>query len=161
VSDVPAAAETAAASADAVLVRMGTGRFALDLAHVAEVGRVPPVTRVPGVPGWLAGVANWRGRILPALDLRPLLGADAVPLTNAARLVVLATDVATVGLLVDGVEGTTSVGEELAPFPAALPGGVADLVAGQLPREDGPVAVLDVDAVMRLRDGLPRGRRGA
>jgi purine-binding chemotaxis protein CheW len=166
VSDVPAAdatatADEAVAASDAVVVRFGAGRFAVDLAHVAEVGKVPVVTRVPGLPSWLSGVANWRGRILPALDLRTLLGADAVPLTGAARLVVLSNDVSTVGLVVDAVEGTTTVGEEMAPFPAALPGGGADLVAGQLPRADGPVAVLDVDAVMRLRETLPRGRRSA
>ncbi|MDQ1696850.1 MAG: hypothetical protein QOJ03_2203 [Frankiaceae bacterium] len=165
-SDVPAAdatatADEAVAASDAVVVRFGAGRFAVDLAHVAEVGKVPVVTRVPGLPSWLSGVANWRGRILPALDLRTLLGADAVPLTGAARLVVLSNDVSTVGLVVDAVEGTTTVGEEMAPFPAALPGGGADLVAGQLPRADGPVAVLDVDAVMRLRETLPRGRRSA
>jgi hypothetical protein len=30
-----------------------------------------------------------------------------------------------------------------------------------VPREDGPIAVLDVAAVLRLREGLPRGRRTA
>jgi purine-binding chemotaxis protein CheW len=146
---------------EAIVVRLGAGRFVVGLSHVAEVGRVPPLTRVPGVPVWLAGVGNWRGRILPALDLRILLGADAVPLTGRARLVVLSTEYATVGLLVDEVEGTTTVVEDVAPFPAALPTGGADLIAGQLPRADGPVAVLDVAAVMRLRDSLPRGRRSA
>jgi purine-binding chemotaxis protein CheW len=151
----------AAAESDAIVVRLGAGRFAIDLSCVAEVGNVPPVTRVPGVPGWLAGVANWRGRILPALDLRTLLGGDDVPFTGKSRLVVLSTDVATVGLLVDAVDGTTTIAEEVAPFPADLPGPGAALVAGQLPRPDGPVAVLDVAAVVRLREALPRGRRTA
>jgi purine-binding chemotaxis protein CheW len=161
VTDTPAAAAQGAAGYEAIVVRLGAGRFAIGLSHVAEVGRVPPLTRVPGMPSWLAGVGNWRGRILPALDLRTLLGADAVALTTRSRLVVLGTDHATVGLLVDEVEGTTSVIEDVAPFPAALPGDGADLVAGQLPREEGPVAVLDVEAVMRLRDALPRRRRSA
>ena len=34
------------------------------LTSVAEVGRAPVVTRVPGLPTWLAGVANWRARSL-------------------------------------------------------------------------------------------------
>lgn len=152
---------TAAPDSDAIVVRLGAGRFAVALPAVAEVGNVPPVTRVPGVPAWLAGVANWRGRILPVLDLRTLLGADAVPFAARARLVVLATEGANVGLLVDGVEGTTSTAEEVAPFPAGVSGAAESLVSGQLPRDEGPVAVLDVPAVMRLRDGLPQGRRSA
>jgi len=153
--------EDKAADADAVVLRLGAGRFAADLAKVAEVGRVPAVTRVPGGPGWLAGVANWRGRILPVLDLRSLLGADVVPFGPAARLVVLSADGTSVGMLADSVEGTSAIGSAFAPMPAAVPGAGAELVRGQVPRDDGPIAVLDVDAVLRLREHLPRGRRSA
>lgn len=160
-ADLATPLSTPVEDADAVVVRLGPGRFALAMAHVAEVGKVPPLTRVPGLPGWVAGVANWRGRVLAALDLRGLLGADVVPFRSSARLLVLSTDAATVGLLVDAVDGTTFVGPDVAPFPAAVQGPAADLVSGQVPRDDGPVAVLDAHAVMKLRDLLPQGRRTA
>ena len=48
---------------------------------------------------------------------------------------------------------------DIAPIPTGVSVEASDLLQGQLAREDGPVAVLDVDAVMRLRDRLPRGRR--
>lgn len=154
-------ADANSASDDSILVRIGASRYAVGLAHVAEVGKVPPLARVPGVPTWLAGVANWRGRILPVLDLRSLLGSDAVPFTSTARLVVLSTDGTSVGVLADLVEGTAAIGATLAPMPAVPPGPGADLVRGHVPRDDGPIAVLDVDAVLRLRDHLPRSRRSA
>jgi purine-binding chemotaxis protein CheW len=157
----PATADEAAADADGVVVRLGTGRFAVSLASVAEVGRVPSVTRVPGTPLWVAGVANWRGRILPVLDLRSLLGAPESALGTGARLLVLSTDGVSVGLLVDAVEGTAVVAASAEAFPANLAGPAARLLAGQLPHPDGPVAVLDVDAVLRMRESLPRGRRSA
>ena len=157
----PETADDAAADADAVVVRLGTGRFAVSLASVAEVGRVPSVTRVPGTPGWVAGVANWRGRILPILDLRSLLGAVEAPLGGSSRLLVLSADGVSVGLLVEAVEGTAVVAASAEPFPATLAGTAARLLAGQLPHPDGPVAVLDVDAVLRMRESLPRGRRSA
>jgi chemotaxis signal transduction protein len=143
---------------DAVVVRLGAGRFAVALDQVAEVGKVPTVTRVPGAPGWVAGVVNWRGRILAVLDLGALLGADAGARGSTARLVVLMTEVATVGVLVDTVEGTAALGADHEPVPSALSGAGAELVRGQVPRDDGPVAVLDVDAVIRLREVLPRKR---
>jgi chemotaxis signal transduction protein len=145
---------------DAIVVRLGAGKFAVDLASVAEVGRAPSVTRVPGLPGWLAGVANWRGRILPVLDLRPMLGAEAVTLDAAGRLIVLTHAGVAVGMLVDGVDGTTSL-TDVAPFPSVSAPVGSNLISGQAPREDGPLAVLDVSAVMRLRESLPRGRRTA
>lgn len=148
-------------AADAIVARLGAGRVAIGLSSVAEVGRVPVITRIPGVPGWLAGLTNWRGRILPVLDLRPLLGAESEALPTTARLVVVTTEGANVGLLVDAVDGTISLGPELAPLPSVLPGAGAELLCGQVPREDGPIAVLDVEALARLRESLPRGRRSA
>lgn len=149
------------AATDAIVVRLGTGRFAVGLASVAEVGRAPRVTRVPGLPEWLAGVANWRGRILPVLDLRTLLGADAVPLDSRGRLLVLSQGALVVGMLVDAVDGTTMLGGAVAAFPPASGPAGSSLLSGQVPRDDGPIAVLDVAAVLRLRDSLPRGRRSA
>lgn len=155
------AKDDAAVDSDAVVVRLGTGRFAVALSSVAEVGRVPTVTRVPGTPGWVAGVANWRGRILPILDLRSLLGATETPLAGTARLLVLGADAVSVGMLVEGVEGTAVVAASAEPFPPSISGSAAGLLAGQLPHPDGPVAVLDVDAVLRMRESLPRVRRSA
>ena len=48
------------------------------MADVAEVTALPPVTRLPGAPAWLAGVANWRGRMLPVLDIRTLVGVPVM-----------------------------------------------------------------------------------
>ena len=154
----PSAAD-APAGAEAVVVRLGAGRFAAELSAVAEVGRVPTLTRIPGAPEWLRGVANWRGRLLPVLDLRPLLGAQASPPGPSARLVVLALDGVSAGVVVDAVEGTGGLDGTVEEFPAALADRGSLLLAGQVPSEDGPVAVLDIRAVLRLREELPRARR--
>ena len=155
------AAPTADADRDdeAVVVRLGEGRFAAALDAVAEVGRVPGVTRIPGGPRWLAGVANWRGRLLPVLDLRPLLGAPDARLGSAARLVVLSVDGVSAGVVVDAVEGTGVLEAAVEEFPAALADSGSFLLAGQVPAPDGPIAVLDTAAIMRLREQLPRARQ--
>jgi len=148
------------AGGDAIVVRLGAGRFALLMADVAEVGRVPPVTRVPGLPAWVSGVANWRGRILPMLDVRRLLGAQTGDACPSERLLVVNRGGLSAGLVVDEVLTTMPVATaDIEPYPETLP--AADLLAGQVVRDGGPVAVLDVAAVMRLRDALPRGRRTA
>ena len=69
-----------AALTELVLVRLGGCRYALPMASVAEVGRPPALTRVPGLPAFVAGVANWRGRVLAVLDLRGLLQGGTEPL---------------------------------------------------------------------------------
>lgn len=145
---------------EVVVVRLGGSRYALPMDSVAEVGRPPALTRVPGLPGWLAGVANWRGRVLAILDLRPLLSAPASTLDRRGRLVVLNRGGVPVGLLTEGVEGTQQLDEEaVEPSLAHLADSAAGLLAGQVTDAQGPCGLIDLDAVYRLADTLPRARR--
>lgn len=156
------AGNDAPALEEVVLVRLGGCRYALPMPAVAEVGRPPSLTRVPGLPAWIAGVANWRGRVLAVLDLRSLLAAEATPLDRGGRLVVLNLDGHTAGLLTDGVDGTTVLDHDaLEPVLAHLSDSTGDLLVGQVTDVDGPVGVFDLGAVFGLADTLPRARRGA
>lgn len=160
--DGPAEPDSAAgtgAAAGAVLLRLGGSRYAVDMADVAEVATLPGTTRVPGAPAWLVGVANWRGRMLPVVDLRPLLATPVVALASSARLLVVARDDQVVGLLAEAVPGVydaTLAGME--PAPPTLAGEAARLVRGQVATGQGPVAVLDIGAVLSLRERLDRRR---
>lgn len=147
---------------EVVVVRLGGCRYALPMHAVAEVGRPPGLTRVPGVPAWVAGVANWRGRVLAVLDLRPLLGAEGGPSDRRGRLVVLTRGGVTAGLLTEGVEGTSGVdAERLEPALANLPARAGALLAGQVTDAEGPLGVLDLEQVFGLADELPRPRRAS
>jgi len=145
---------------DLVIVRLGGCRYALPMASIAEVGRPPGLTRVPGLPGWVAGVANWRGRVLAVLDLRSLLGEQAWGLDRRGRLVVVAHLGVRVGLLVESVSGARVVDSgAVEPVLAHLQPAAGALLAGQVTDEQGPFGVLDLDAVFALASTLPRARR--
>ena len=147
---------------EVVVVLLGGCRYALPLPAVAEVGRPPALTRVPGLPEWVAGVSNWRGRVLGVIDLRVLLAADAAPLDRRGRLVVLSRAGVSVGLLTEGVEGTAAVDAlALEPTLAHLPSTAGALLTGQVTDARGPVGLLDLEAVFRLADALPRPRRAS
>src|SRR5450755_1166465 len=139
-----------------VMLRLGGARYAVGMSAVAEVGRLPKLTRVPGTPIWLAGVANWRGRILAVLDVRPLLGAAITPTGSLGRLVVLADHHVTVGLLTEGVQGVIDCDvERIEPPPMTLDAEAVALLHGQFTEPTGPIAVLDAGAVLGLRLRLP------
>ena len=152
---------------EVVVVRLGGTRFGLAMESVAEVGRPPVLTRVPGVPEWVAGVANWRGRVLAVLDVRTLLGGTRAPLDRRGRMVVLTppgslTTAVQVGLLVEDVEGSVVIpDEQVEPPLASLPDRTAALLAGQVTDAEGPCGLLDVAALFGLAGELPRARRSA
>lgn len=142
-----------------VVVRLGGGRFALPMDAVAEVGRTPAVTRVPGTPAWVTGVANWRGRILGILDLRGPLGVERAD-SGEDRLVVLQRNGVAVGVVAERVDGVIDVDPEtLEPVLLTLPGEAGALLEGQLTDENGPVGVVDAEAVFALRRSVSAVRR--
>jgi len=107
----------------------------------------------------LSGVVNWRGRVLPVLDLRPLVGAPLSPMPTSARLVVLTEDDVEVGVIADMVPGLLDCDpDSLEPLPATVAPGIAPLVRGVVDF-DGPVALLDTGAVLALRTQLASARR--
>jgi purine-binding chemotaxis protein CheW len=145
-----------------VMLRLGGARYAVGMSAVAEVGRLPVMTRVPGTPVWLAGVANWRGRILAIIDVRPLLDAPITPTGSLGRLVVLAQDGVTVGLLTEGVQGVVAcAASDIAPPPMTLETQGLALLLGQFAERTGPIALLDPGALLDLRHRLPSPRRAA
>jgi|SRR5450432_888742 purine-binding chemotaxis protein CheW len=145
-----------------VMLRLAGARYAVGMSAVAEVGRLPKLTRVPGTPIWLSGVANWRGRILAVLDVRPLMGAPITPTGSLGRLVVLTQDNVTVGLLTEGVQGVIECDvERIEPPPMSLDAEAMALLQGQFTEPAGPIAVLDPLAVLALRLRLPTARRAA
>lgn len=166
VSSVDAASPPVGGAADpgerpvaAVILRFAGARYAVEMSTVAEVVPVPRVTRVPGGPLWLSGVVNWRGRVLPVIDLRPMVGATMSPLPTSARLVVLAVDDIEAGLVADMVPGLLECpADSVTQTPATAAAGIAGLVRG-IVELDGPVALLDTAAVLRLRDQLSAMRR--
>jgi len=142
-----------------VVVRLGGGRFALPMDAVAEVGRTPAVTRVPGTPPWVSGVANWRGRILGILDLRSLLGVERTD-AGEGRLVVLQRAGSAVGLVAERVDGVIDVDTDaLEPVLLTLAAEAGALLEGQLTDENGPVGVVDAGAVFALRHRVGVARR--
>ena len=149
-------------SRDQVAFRLGASRYAVEAPDVAEVTRVPALTRVPKMPVWLPGVGNWRGHVLPVVDLRPLLDLPQNSLPSSARVVVLVVDGVEIGLLTEAVTGLVRVSDDLPPVPSTAPAHVAALLRGVLPGGDGgPIGVLDVGAVLALGARLSTTRRVA
>ena len=140
----------------ALVVRLGGELFGVPLAAVQEVSRPAPVTRVPRTPRWLAGVANHRGRVMPVADVRAELALPEPPADGRrARTVVLRAADVVLGLRTEGVSGVVGLPPTLeAPLPTLTEGARA-LLVGTAPATDrGPLAVLDVAALLALAGQL-------
>ncbi|HEX6738230.1 MAG TPA: chemotaxis protein CheW, partial [Vicinamibacteria bacterium] len=84
--------------------------YGVDVRLVQEIIRVSEITTVPRAPGFIKGVINLRGRIIPVVDLKRKLGLGEVDeKERAARIVVVKVRERLVGLLVDGASQVLKV----------------------------------------------------
>jgi purine-binding chemotaxis protein CheW len=109
-SERPAAAEAGQDFRPVMVLGIGAERYAVELRDVQEV--LPPVraTPVPGAAAMFAGVINVHGEIRPVMDLRRLLGMDAVPGGDRPRVIVLCKEGRQMGLQIDSVEQIRWIG---------------------------------------------------
>lgn len=82
--------------------------FAVDMAPVQEIIRVPDVVRVPLAPRTLEGLANLRGKVLPIISLRRIFGFEEIEYNDATRAIVI--DIGQpLGFVVDRVASVVGV----------------------------------------------------
>jgi purine-binding chemotaxis protein CheW len=82
--------------------------FAVPMAPVQEIIRVPDVARLPLAPPALDGLANLRGRVLPIVSLRRLFGTEERPHDDATRALVINLG-QPLGFVVDRVASVVSI----------------------------------------------------
>lgn len=82
--------------------------FAVPMAPVQEIIRVPEVAKLPLAPSSLEGLANLRGRVLPIVNLRRLFGCEQRTNDDATRALVIQLG-QPLGFVVDRVASVLSV----------------------------------------------------
>jgi purine-binding chemotaxis protein CheW len=139
--------------------RLAEERFALPIAQIREIIKVPLITRVPRTEPFVLGVLSLRGTIVPVVDLRMLLGQPDSPQTRRSRVLIFIRAGELVGLLVDEVHHVIRLGEEdieAHPFGTRPE---ADPIVG-VGRQDGEiVALLDLHTALAA-ERFVRRRQG-
>ena len=124
---------------------VGTEVFAVDMAPVQEIIRVPEVVKVPLAPRTLDGLANLRGRVLPIVSLRRIFGFDERAYDDATRAVVIDQG-QPLGFVVDRVVSVVSVDPKQIEGAGAISATVnTDLVSGLLKDVGGYPMIMVLD----------------
>lgn len=122
--------------------------FGLDIMAIREIRAWTPVTRLPSVPTYVAGVVNLRGTVLPVIDLAARLGWDPTEATPRHAIIVTQIGGQARGLIVDSVSDIVTIAQDaLQPPPAASEEGIADFLEGLAISDDRMILVLDLAAL--------------
>jgi len=125
-----------------LLVRTGSRRVGLELAHVVGVMQIGPVHPVPSREPAIRGVTTVQGRIVPVVHLGALLESAVCPPVVGDLVVVVTVDGRRVALEIDDAE--IVVREPALPVP---PGATFPWAIGVARHQDGLVPLLDLAAL--------------
>jgi purine-binding chemotaxis protein CheW len=92
----------------------------VDIAAVDGIVKMQPITAVPHAPGFVEGVTNLRGEVLPVIDLRKRFGLPQGEITKDTRIVNVEMDGVKVGMMVDAVSEVLRVAEENIEPPSPI-----------------------------------------
>jgi purine-binding chemotaxis protein CheW len=153
--------EDGEAGGDGQYVSFAVGKelFAVPTVAVQEIIRVPQVAHLPLAPSTLDGLANLRGRVLPIVNLRRLLGCEPRDNDDATRALVIHIG-QPLGFLVDRVASVITVSaHEIESADAIQTIVKADYLQGVIKRtraDGGQDMLLAIDFARLIQDQFKR-----
>ena len=126
--------------------------FAIDVAKVREVLDFTAITKIPRTPGFMSGVINLRGSVVPVVDLRLCFEMSKTNKTVNTCIVVvevlLEGESTIIGALADSVEEVIDLEpDQIRQAPRIGTTIQTDFLKGMGKRDDQFIMILDIDRV--------------
>lgn len=137
-----------------VVFRLGDESYALHLEEVREIIMVGQITPVPRAPGFVDGVLNLRGEVMPVLDLRARFGLERKAKTAISRILISPIGGVFTGLVVDSVQEVRTVDQRRLEDPPKVTSAGANAYIDKVVRTDkGMIFLLDLQRLLTDVEG--------
>lgn len=145
------------AAAQYLTFTLGTEVFAMDIRTVREIIQFGPMTTVPLMPGFVRGVINLRGAVVPVIDLQARFGRPAAIVGKKTCIVIFDAlrdgERVELGLLVDAVSEVIDITPEAIEPPPNFGTAVRrDFIRGMGKVADAFVIILEPDRAFDVNE---------
>lgn len=132
---------------------VGGEEYCADIIAIREIKGWSATTELPNTPGYIRGVMNLRGSIVPIIDLRARFGGRRTDPSDRHVVIVMAVGVRVVGILVDAVADIiTASADDIQAIPRLEVDDRSSFLTGLVTVEGRMVALLDLDRVLDLEE---------
>jgi purine-binding chemotaxis protein CheW len=136
-----------------VSFKLGEEEFGVDILKVQEINRLVEITKVPRAPGFVEGVINLRGKVIPIIDLRKRFGLDLKEHDKDTRIVVVDIDGSIMGMIVDAVSEVLRLPTStIEPAPEIATSIDSEYIRGVAKLEDRLLIFLDLSKVFSQQE---------
>ena len=123
--------------------------YGVDILKIKEVVSYQKITPLPNMKGFIKGIINLRGIILPVFDLREKFRLPETAYTSFHSIIVMEISGRVMGVIVDEISDVVELFPEEVQAASSLPPGVqAEYIKGIGKKERELIVLLDVDGLL-------------
>ncbi len=134
-----------------VAFHLADQRYGFPIESVQEIQQIVALAQIPDETGVVLGLINLRGSVVPAIDLRLLLGMQPIERTLETPMVICRSASGLVAFIVDGVDDVTELPEGCLQPPPQMHS-LSGRMLGVCRLEEGMVFLFDVDRILEPVD---------
>ena len=132
---------------------LGKEQYGLEILKVREIIGYMDITAVPQTPGYVKGVINLRGQVIPVIELRAKFGMDTAEITEQTCIIVCEIQSGkrnfSTGIVVDNVEEVLDIdGQDIEESPQFGSTVDTSFILGMGKIGDTVKILLDIDKVL-------------
>lgn len=136
---------------------IGGESFGIVIASIKEIIEYRAPTEVPMMPGYMRGIINLRGRVLPVIDLAVRFGRSRSSETRRSCIVILEVrehdEQHDIGVMVDAVSAVVEIADtDIEPPPAFGTNLRTGFISGMGKLDERFVILLDISKVLSLEE---------
>jgi purine-binding chemotaxis protein CheW len=136
-----------------VTFKLENEEFGVDILRVQEINRMMNITKIPNAPGFIEGVINLRGKIIPIVDLGKRLGFRNGIYDKSTRIIVVELDGLVLGFIVDSVSEVLRINENTVEPPPSIVSGIdSDYIEGVGKLDDRLLILLELNKIFASPD---------
>lgn len=131
--------------------------YGIGILKVKEIIGMMPITVVPQIPGYIKGVINLRGKVIPVIDLRVKFAIQATEYTERTCIIVVeitsAARTILIGIVVDSVSEVLNIkGADIEATPSFGTRLNTEFILGMAKVGGNIKILLDIDRVLSVEE---------
>lgn len=133
-------------SIDVLEFRLASESYAIELSFIQEVYPLKALTAVPGVPPFILGIVNVRGKIYSVMDIKKFFELPEKGLSDLNKVIIVQHDGIEFGILADLITGVRTVSlKDIQPPLSTLTGIRQEYLKGIT---SGQLIMLDAEKIL-------------
>lgn len=132
--------------------------YAVDIMKIKQIIRPMKITPLPDAPGFVEGMINLRGVVIPVVDMRKRFGLKPRGEDEEEKVIIAGVEGKIVGIIVDEVTEVVTVKKsEIQPPPGLIRGVKSHYLLGVFRYLDDILLILNLDEILTAEEKIDLG----